>query len=188
MIIIFGLGNPGEKFEGTRHNLGRDVVSLLQKKWDFSSWEKKKKLKAEISKGKLAKKELLLVKSLLYMNESGKVAKELIANFKSQISNFWVIQDEIDLPLGKIKIVKNRGSAGHKGVESIIQELRTKNFVRFRIGICPKISKPKNPEKFVLQKFTKEKEFVKEVIKKTVEAIEFSLKEGLEKAMSKYNK
>ncbi|GAH65559.1 unnamed protein product, partial [marine sediment metagenome] len=103
--------------------------------------------------------------------------------------NLWVIHDDIDLPLGKIRISKGRGAAGHKGVESIIKELKTKNFIRFRIGIQPKEFKPKNVEKFVLEKFNKdEEELVKEIIKKTAEAIEFSLKVGLAKTMSRYNK
>jgi len=93
------------------------------------------------------------------------------------------------LPLGKIRIVKNRGAAGHKGVESIIKELGTKNFIRFRIGICPKSGKPKNPENFVLQKFNKEEEkIVKEAIKKTAVAVMIFMEKGLEKAMNKYNK
>ena len=123
------------------------------------------------------------------MNLSGKIVKSLIAKYKVPPLNLWVIHDDIDLPLGKIRISKDRGAAGHKGVESIIKELKTKNFVRLRIGIQPKTGKPRNPEKFVLQKFNKNEEgLVKEAIKKTAEAIEFSLKVGLAKTMSRYNK
>ena len=92
--------------------------------------------------------------------------------------------------MGKIKISKGRGAAGHKGVESIIKELGTKNFIRFRIGIKskPYTLTPKNLERFVLQKFNKDEEgIVKEVIKKSAEAIEMSLEKGLEKAQSTYN-
>ena len=99
-----------------------------------------------------------------------------------------MIHDDIDITLGKIRIVKGRGAAGHKGVESIVKELKTKNFIRFRIGVQPETGEPKNVENFVLQNFNKEEEkIVKEVIRKTVEAIEFSLKTGLEKAMAKFN-
>jgi len=92
------------------------------------------------------------------------------------------------LSLGQIRIVKNRGSAGHKGVESIIKELGTKNFIRFRIGIKPASGRPKSPEKFVLQNFSrKEERAVKEAIKNTAEAIELFLKKGLEEVMNKYN-
>ena len=99
-----------------------------------------------------------------------------------------VVHDDIDIPLERIRIVKNRGSAGHKGVESIIRELKNKNFVRFRIGIRNQELGIRNTERFVLQKFNKEEEkVVKEVIKKIAEAIELIIKEGVEKAQSTYN-
>ncbi|XOB41472.1 MAG: aminoacyl-tRNA hydrolase [Candidatus Nealsonbacteria bacterium] len=189
MRIILGLGNPGEKFQKTRHNLGFMTIDNLQLTIDkFSDWKNIKKLQAEISKGEINSQKVLLAKPLTFMNLSGQAVKKVVLSVKCQMSNVLVIHDDIDLPLGKIRIVKNRGSAGHKGVKSIIKEIETKNFVRFRIGIQPKFGKPKNPEKFVLQKFNKEEEkIVKEVIKKTVEAIELSLKSGLGKAQSTYN-
>jgi PTH1 family peptidyl-tRNA hydrolase len=168
MILIVGLGNPGKKYEKTRHNLGFRVVDEL---------------------GFLNREKIVLVKPKTFMNLSGKTVKSLIKKYKMPIINLWVAHDDIDIPLGKIRISKGRGAAGHKGVESIIKELGTKNFIRFRIGILPKTGKPKKPEKFVLQKFNKNEErIVKEVIEKAMKAIDFSLKEGLEKAMSKYNK
>lgn len=168
MLIVVGLGNPGKKFQKTRHNLGFQVIDAL---------------------GFLSNKKVVLVKPKAFMNLSGKAVKSLIKKYKIPSTNLWVIHDDIDLPLGKIRISIGRGAAGHKGVESIIKELKSKNFVRFRIGIQPKTGKPRNPEKFVLQKFNKEEEkVVKEVTKKTVEAIKFSLKFGLEKAMNKFNK
>ena len=170
MILIVGLGNPGKKYQETRHNLGFQVVDEL---------------------GFLKDKKIILTKPKTFMNLSGKAVKSLMTEYKVPPLSLWVIHDDIDLPLGKIKIVKNRGAAGHKGVESIIKELKTKNFIRFRIGIKPKpyTLSPKTLDKFVLQKFNKDEErVVKEVIKKSVEAIGVVLKEGLEKAMSKYNK
>jgi len=207
MILIVGLGNPGKKYQKTRHNIGFLVVeSLKLKVKSFSNWKKIKRFQAEISKGKINDQEILLAKPQTFMNLSGKAVKKIILNLKSEILNLFVIHDDIDLPLGKIRISKGRGAAGHKGVESIIKELKTKNFVRFRIGIQPKAGKPKNVEEFVLQKpseakpseagdetksqrpFNREEEKIaKEVIKNAVTAIETTLKEGLEKAMSKYN-
>ncbi len=213
MIIIFGLGNPGKKFKDTRHNLGQEVINLLQKKWGFSEWQKKAKLRAEISNGKFADKEILLVKSLTYMNESGRPIKKLGLKFQvpSRQSKFgaeqvglkiYVIHDDLDLPLGKIKISKGRGSAGHKGVESIIKELRTKDFVRFRVGIARSagnqkskiknqkhISKIQKLDKFVLERFSKnEKRIIEKSIQKTIQATEKALEEDIEKAMQEYNK
>ena len=178
MILIVGLGNPGKKYQLTRHNIGFRVVDAFFKKnrdvYFFSNFRLEKKFQAVISAGKFNDKKIILAKPQTFVNLSGKAVKKLISNFQFPISNLLVIHDDIDLPLRKIRISKGRGAAGHKGVESIINELRTKNFVRFRIGIIPKSGKPKNPEKFVLQKFNKEEEkIVKEVIKKTATAVEF---------------
>ena len=167
MILIVGLGNPGEKYQKTHHNIGFRIIDEL------------KSLNLE---------KTILAKPQTFMNLSGKAVKSLMRKYKIAINNLWVIHDDIDLPLGKIRIAKNRGAAGHKGVESIIKEIGSKNFIRFRVGIQPKLGKPKNPEKFVLQKFNKQEEKIaKEVIKKTADAIEFTLKQGLEKSMSQMN-
>jgi len=203
MILIVGLGNPGKKFEKTRHNLGFLIIENLKLKIEnFSDWRYEKKFKAEISRGKIDNQKVILAKPQTFMNNSGKAVKLLIRNLPrkltnsamaeltSIIENLWVVHDDIDLPLGKIKIVKNRGAAGHKGVQSIIDELGTKNFVRFRVGIKPTThyKLPTTIERFVLKKFDKEEEkILKEVIKRTCQAIETAIKEGLEKAMQKYN-
>lgn len=200
MILIVGLGNPGKKYEKTRHNMGFLTTDNLQLTIDkFSDWKNIKKLQTEISKGEINGQKVLLAKPQTFMNLSGKAVKSLIKiycvnNAMAELTQcLWIIHDDIDLPLGTIRIVKNRGAAGHKGVESIIKELGTKNFVRFRVGIKPlsKTIKPFNHltiETFVLQKFNKEEEkIVKEVIEKTVQAIKMTLMEGLEKAMNKYN-
>lgn len=168
MIIVAGLGNPGEKYKNTRHNIGSRIIDELE----FLELEN-----------------VILAKPKTFMNESGKAIKLLLKKYKAKTSDLWVIHDDIDLPIGKIRIVKNRGSAGHKGVESTIKELGKNDFVRFRIGIQPQEGKPKNFENFVLQKFNKaEEKILKEIIEKTAKAVEFSLKEGLEKAMSEFNK
>lgn len=192
MILIIGLGNPGKKFEKTKHNFGFLVLDEFFKKnknfYNLSQFILTKEFNCLISEGKIEKKKIILAKPQTFMNDSGKAVRLLIANFKLKTENLLVIHDDLDIPLGKIKIVKNRGSAGHKGVQSIIDKLGTKNFVRFRIGIQSK-KKEKKTENFVLQRFNKkEKKIVKEVIKKTIEAIEISLKEGVEKAMSQFNK
>jgi len=189
MHLIIGLGNPGEKYKETRHNMGFAALEELQRKNNFPDFRFSKKFNAEISEGSLDKERIILAKPQTFMNSSGKSAKPLLNFYKASKTFLAVIHDDIDLPLGRMRIVENRSSAGHKGVESIIKELRTKNFVRFRLGICPKAGKPKNPEKFVLQKFNKEeKNIAKEVMKKTAEAVGMTTKEGIEKAMSSYNK
>lgn len=158
MILIIGLGNPGKKFQKTRHNVGFQVIDKL---------------------AKIKRKGWILAKPQTFMNQSGKAVKKLIKTYcpnqaMAKLSELlWVIHDDIDIPLGEFKISFGRGSAGHKGVQSIINELGTKDFWRLRIGISPKSGKPQNVEKFVLQSFTKEeKKILKDVIKATVQEIE----------------
>ena len=182
MILIIGLGNPGNKYQKTRHNIGSRMIDELRSSLALRSTRAIGELKS------LNLENVILVKPTTFMNESGKAVKNLLRTYRLRSDNLIVIHDDIDLPLGKIRIVKNRGAAGHKGVESIIKELRTKNFIRFRIGVYPKTGKPRSPEEFVLQNFNKEERVIKEITKKTAEAIEFFLKEGLEKAMSRFNK
>jgi PTH1 family peptidyl-tRNA hydrolase len=190
MILIAGLGNPGLKFKNTRHNLGFRIVEGFVKKNNFPDFKFSKKFKVEISEGDFNNK-IILAKPQTFMNESGKAIKLLTRTYKPEADHLIIIHDDIDLDLGKIKIVKNRGAAGHKGVQSIINELDTKDFIRLRIGIKPRSYKleARSLENFVLKKFNKEEEkILKGVIEKTVKAIEFFLKEGLEKTMSEFNK
>lgn len=203
MILLVGLGNPGEKYQKTRHNIGFQVVDEFAQKNNFPNFSFSSTYQAELTKGVIANQEITLVKPQTFMNLSGKTIKVLFKKNtplpSKKTKSVWIsdqpiklllIHDDLDLLLGKIKIIKNRGTAGHKGVESIINELKTKNFIRFRIGIKNKEANlPTNKAKnFVLKKFNdQEKEILKQVVKKTVEAIETTLKEGLEKAMNQYN-
>jgi len=196
MRIIIGLGNPGKKFEKTRHNLGFLIIENLKLKIkNFSDWKYEKKFKAEISRGKIGNEKVILAKPRTFMNESGKSVKLLTRSYNLEPKNLIIVHDDLDLPLGKIKISIGRGSAGHKGVQSIIDELGTKNFARFRIGIRPNLKfKMQNAklkfkiQNFVLQKFKKgEEKILKGVIEKTIGAIEVAIKEGIEKAMQKIN-
>lgn len=196
MILIAGLGNPGPKYENTRHNVGFKAIDKIAEGFQFPNFESQPIFNAKISRGKIAEKEVILAKPQSFMNNSGKAVKSLVRSLVSKRSeakllsnNMIVIHDDLDLPLGEIKIAKDRGSAGHKGVQSIIDTLGTKDFIRFRIGICPAAGKPRDPISFVLKKFAKEEEqILKEVIKNTTKAIETTLKDGLGKAMNKYNK
>ena len=188
MFLIVGLGNPGEKYEKTWHNAGFLAIDAFSGKNSFPEFKLSKKFKAELSEGFLDKDKIILAKPQAFMNNSGQSVKLLIRNWKIKPDNLLVIHDDIDLPLGKIRVVKGRGSAGHKGVESIIKELKNKDFVRIRIGIMPETGKPKNPERFVLQKLNKEEKLLKEVFLKSVLSIEMILREGLEKTMTEYNK
>lgn len=166
MIIIVGLGNPGAKFNHTRHNAGFEVLDFFSKENEFP------------------KNEVMLLKPQTFMNESGKAVKEILKNKNEPV--LVVVHDDIDMPLGKIKLSKDSSSGGHKGVQSIIEHLGTQNFIRLKIGIATGDHKA---EDVVLQKFSpQEKEILNEVIKKSAEALKKLIDEGLEKAMNQYNK
>jgi PTH1 family peptidyl-tRNA hydrolase len=193
MKIIVGLGNPGKKFEKTRHNLGFMVLDGFSKKNKFPKFKMKKEFLAMVSEKKIGKEKIILVKPQTFMNNSGLAVKEILkklrtSNIEPLTSNLWVIHDDLDIPFGKIKISFGRGSGGHKGVQSIIDEIGRKDFVRFRIGIGKKEVGIRKKE-FVLEKFSKKEEkILKKVIELICRAIEMAIKEGIEKAMSEFNK
>lgn len=200
MKLIVGLGNPGGKHERTRHNLGFMVIDALFK--DYSSpkdnFREEKKFQADIAeinwqpkKGKAEK--VILIKPLTFMNSSGLAVLLASKFYKIDSSNVWVIHDEVDLPLGAMKIRLGGSSAGHKGVESILEALKTDKFWRFRMGIGQQRGKiegkrVKQIDNFVLGEFNEsERGKVREIIKKGVKAMESALEESLEKAMNRYN-
>jgi peptidyl-tRNA hydrolase, PTH1 family len=180
MILIIGLGNPGEKYQNTPHNIGFETVEKFARKNNFPEFSLSKKIHSFVSK----KEGVVLVKPRTFMNRSGQAVKEAASFWKAAEEKIIIIHDDIDLPFGKIKIAKNRGSAGHKGIESIIQHMGNKRFTRIRIGVSPE-KKVSNPEKFVIKKFSQKD--VESVIEKSVNALEDILKNGIEKAMSVYN-
>lgn len=180
MILIIGLGNPGEQYKNTRHNVGFLTLDKFAEKNNFPDFALNKKAQALLSE----ENGVLLAKPQTFMNESGKTARELVKNIP--VENIIVVHDDIDLEIGKIKIVSERGSAGHKGVESIIQNIGNEGLIRFRIGIASKENV--EAKEVVLKKFsTEEQKIIDESIEKTCEALNVFIKEGLEKAMNEYN-
>ncbi len=189
--IIAGLGNPGQEYENTRHNVGRMVLqSLADKK--FSS---DKKLKALVLEIKIGKEKVKLVAPDTFMNNSGKALAPLVKSVKAA-EKLIVIYDDFNLPLGKIRISFNRSSGGHNGLESIIKSVKTEAFIRIRIGLAPENAKgtAKVPhgdekiEKFILGKLKDEElKEVKKMAKTVAELLPILIKEGREKAMSIYN-
>lgn len=201
MYLIVGLGNPGEKFINTRHNLGFEVVDGLKRKLESSnknqelSWKKEGGFKAEIIRLQHNSDSLILAKPQTFMNLSG-MAVAAIANFyKIKPEEIIVIHDELDLPLGHIKIRTGGSDAGHHGIESVIKILGTEKFIRVRLGISNwhAISGEHkhasfNAEKFVVENFLpNEKSKVKAMVKRAIKAVEAILKLGVEKAQSQYN-
>jgi PTH1 family peptidyl-tRNA hydrolase len=194
MKLIVGLGNPGEEYKISRHNTGFIVLGNVLGNVD---WKQSSGTKALFYKDSILKKQVLYLKPQTFMNNSG-VAVSYTQNEKALIKSedIIVIYDDIDLPLGSLKISFNRSSGGHNGLESIIKKVKTKEFIRIRVGISPttpsgKIRKPKGEEailKFLLGKF-KEDELkeLKKISKKVAEIIEMIVSEGKDKAMSVFN-
>ncbi|MCK5044522.1 aminoacyl-tRNA hydrolase [Candidatus Parcubacteria bacterium] len=186
MILIAALGNPGDKFEKTRHNLGFRIINAFREKNSFFDFKLEKKFNSLVSEGFLDEEKIVLAKPQTFMNSSGQAIRKLVSYYNIPLANLWIVHDDLDLPLGKIKIASDRGPAGHNGVKSIINELKTENFLRFRIGIASKLVC--NAEDFVLKKFSKEEEkIVGETLAKTTQAIESALTEGIDQAMNEYN-
>lgn len=173
MHYIVGLGNPGEEYELTRHNTGRLAL-------------------ADFAKNAISNTKLIFPDT--FMNKSGLALKPIITS-KNKAKNLIVVHDDLDLPLGRFKIVFGRDSAGHKGVESVIKNIKTKDFIRIRVGTSPttpggKIKKPPAEKviNHIIGKFKpKELLVIKKLSKKITSAIEVIIKEGLQKAMSLYN-
>ncbi len=194
LFTIVGLGNPGEKYEKTRHNAGRMVLEYFRKKNGLPEWETDKRRNALVSKGEVGGVAVELLLPETFMNNSGDAVRYLKTNDYGLTTNLLVVHDDLDLPLGSLKIAYNRGSAGHKGVESVVSALGTNEFTRIRVGIAPDggdgaAKKPAEPEHFVLQKFTpEEKEKMKKVCGKAAGVFSMIAREGREKAMNAFNK
>jgi PTH1 family peptidyl-tRNA hydrolase len=190
--IVVGLGNPGEEYVETRHNVGRMVLDAFSKSHDLKDWTDDKKIKALKTEAKVGKNKATLLKPETFMNKSGDSVRSLITS-KKKAQTLVVIHDDLDLPLGKIKISFNKSSGGHKGVESIIKVVKTEEFIRLRLGISGetasgKIKKPQGEEKVIdsiLGEFKKAEEAdLKKVIKKAVTALEMTIDLGWSKAAS----
>lgn len=205
MKLIVGLGNPGEKYENTRHNLGFAVLDQFLKDFQEVSktvWEESPRFKSSTCEIEWQRKNgeierIILAKPKTYMNNSGLSVSLISSYFKIPPSDIWVVHDEIDLPLGTMKIRLGGGTAGHKGVWSILEKMGTENFLRFRLGISSprtkdrrKVAKIKMREtnKIVLSQFKKgEIGKVRGLIKRASNALSEGLENGLEKAMNRYN-
>jgi len=176
MKIVVGLGNPGDEYAKTRHNAGRILVSLVEEKFEFTN-------------------KINFLQPDTFMNHSGK-AVAMFVKSKKDLKDLIVVYDDVDLPLGKIKISFNRSSGGHNGLGSIIKTLKSEEFVRIRVGIAPatptgKIKKPSGEKamlSFLLGEFKKpELDKLKKLSSKLAEIIETIFTESKDKAMSLYN-
>ncbi|NEO53188.1 MAG: aminoacyl-tRNA hydrolase [Okeania sp. SIO3B5] len=191
--LIVGLGNPEPKYEKTRHNIGFAAVDTIANVWQVSLSENRK-FKAEFGEGRGIKSDkIYLLKPLTYMNRSGQAVRAVLDWYKLKPNSVLIIYDDMDLPMGRLRLRLSGSAGGHNGMKSAIAHLGTQEFPRLRIGI----GKPKNagaesrdPNTIghVLGKFSPtESQLMTQVLKLVVDVVELSMRQGIEKAMSLYN-
>lgn len=188
MKLIIGLGNPGEQYKNTWHNMGFLTIEKMANELGFENFKERKKLKSEISIGKFGREKIILVKPQTFMNESGLTAALLKNYFKVKIADIIIVHDDVDLPLGKIRLAKNSSAGGHNGVKSIIQSLDTQNFIRLKIGSKTAKAEKIGALKYALEKIGKDKKTeTAEIIKKAAHVVTAVIENSLERAMNKFN-
>lgn len=185
LFIVIGLGNPGTRYENTRHNVGFDTIDKLSKKHNIAV--SKVKHKAVIGDGIIEGCRVILAKPQTFMNLSGESVREIIEWYKVPIKNIIIIYDDIDLPIGKLR-VRPKGSSGtHNGMRSVIYQIQSDEFPRIRIGI-DKPPQGWDLANFVLSKFSsEERKNVEEAIDNAVSAVETIIKLGVDSAMNRFN-
>ncbi|MBI5051114.1 MAG: aminoacyl-tRNA hydrolase [Nitrospirae bacterium] len=183
MLLIVGLGNPGNAYSKTRHNLGFMVIDALSHKFSIPIYHKSKHYL--YGRGTIEGKEVILAKPLTFMNRSGLAVKDLLRKFKD-IKGLIVIHDDLDLNTGTIKIKKGGSSGGHKGAESIIEHTGINDFIRLRLGIGR--SEFLQPEEYVLRNFSRQEQpLIKKNIEKAVDAIIAIIDKGIAHAQNKFH-
>lgn len=185
MKLIVGLGNPGGEYEHTRHNMGFDVIDELARRWNVTQW--KTDLKAKIGMVIFHGEKILLVKPLTYMNSSGEAVGAIANYYKIDISDIYVICDDLDLPPGKIRIRKKGSAGGHNGLKSVIAHLNTEEFQRFRIGVGHPHDGHTVIQHVLQRPYGDEIEKIEEAKKHTANAIECALEYSVDKAMNLFN-
>jgi PTH1 family peptidyl-tRNA hydrolase len=198
MYLIVGLGNPGEKYSKTRHNVGFIVLDEIV----HDQWVKDKYAEAMISFQEFSNKEVVFIKPFNFMNNSGISVRHFQEKKNIPVENIVVVHDDIDLPFGTMRVSFGASAGGHNGIRSIIDNLNTNKFLRIRIGIAPtdsegKAMKPKGGfltsakkavGNFVLKDFSSgDLDKIKTLKEKVKEVIDIVIKEGREKAMNKFN-
>lgn len=195
MFYIVGLGNPGEKYAHTRHNIGWIVLDALREKNVFSSLFESAKFSGRTAEGVVGASDVHILYPDTYMNNSGSAVAKFVP--QNEMAQLIVIHDDIDLPFGELKVVSGRGAGGNNGVKSIIEALGTNEFIRIRIGIAPRsiwtgeVKRPKGGgplERFVLKPFGRaEEKQLQEVINQSLSALETIVTQGVIEAMNTHN-
>lgn len=195
MWYIVGLGNPGDKYKNTRHNVGWLMLDAVRERCNFSSLHESSAYSGRIATGVISGKEVTVLYPDTFMNNSGAAVKKLVP--AGGVGSLVVIHDDIDLPFGDIKIGQGKGAGGNNGVQSIVDALGTKDFIRIRIGIAPcsiftgEVKRPKGGgplERFVLKPFSKKEEKqLEDISQRVTAALETIVTKGVTAAMNSHN-
>ena len=185
MKAIIGLGNPGMKYAGTRHNIGFDAVTAIAEKYNLSI--NNKKFKGVYADGHIAGEKVLLVQPQTFMNLSGECVREVADFYKLNPDEIIIICDDINLDVGRLRIRKKGSAGGHNGLKNIIAHLGTEEFPRIRVGVGEK-TEGWDLADYVLARFDKDSEpVIREALANVVGAVETWISEGIDAAMNRYN-
>ncbi len=185
MILIIGLGNPGSQYTLTRHNAGFMVADMFS--FDIKVVKKETKSWGIFKKGLYKNQEVGIVKPLTYMNRSGVAVAEVLELLCEKPENMVVIHDDLDLPVGRLRIVRKGGAGGHRGVQSIIEAIGTNNFPRLKIGIGRPLRGESIYEYVLSMPYEDQIEIFHKTLKKGVEALKVIIESGLDEAMNRFN-
>ncbi len=185
MWVVVGLGNPGRRYAGTRHNVGFMLVRRLARRWDVKF--RKRKYGAKVAEVKRDKEQLVLAQPQTYMNFSGLAVKEIVDGYRIPAQNLIIVYDDLDIPVGKIRVRKEGRPGSHKGMRSIVAEIGTSAFPRLRIGIGP-LAEGDDAAEYVLSPFSREELLVLEAaLARAEDALEMVLDGRIEATMNAFN-
>ena len=185
MRIIVGLGNPGDRYRCTRHNIGFRCIDRLSRRWEIPVTERR--AKAVLGRGRHQQQDVVLAKPRTFMNLSGEGVAYLLTRFAAKPADLVVIYDEMDLPVGKLRLRPGGGPAGHNGIRSIISELKTTDFARLRVGIGPP-APGQEQVAHVLSRFSEsEAPEIARIVEQAAAAIDCLLESGIDTAMNRFN-
>jgi len=183
--VVVGLGNPGIRYQGTRHNIGFEVVDLLARRHGISL--KEKKFKAHIGTGRIASESVMLVCPQTFMNCSGDSISPLVGFYKLQVDALVVLHDDLDLPMGAVRVKSGGGHGGHNGLRDLVAKLGGPDFQRVRVGIG-RPEGPMRPKDWVLSRWhSSESARLSLIRERAIEAVEAVLQHGVVEAMNQLN-
>ena len=186
MKVVVGLGNPGVRYQRSRHNIGFQVVDRLAEK--FSILISTRRFKALFGAGRINSQKVVLIKPMTYMNRSGEAVKATLDFFHAGMEDLVVIHDDLDLSFGRLRFKQRGGDGGHQGVRSIIERMGENDFIRLKVGIG-RPPEEMDPAEYVLTPFDKTEQLLLDgILSRAAESVVIMLLEGIEKAMNRYQK